>query len=132
MRIIHCVAAALVDKTGAVLLAQRPEGKSMAGLWEFPGGKVEQGEAEDVALARELQEELGIDVNPQNLQHLTSVEHQYPDFILQMALFGCKEWSGTPRGVEGQVLEWAAVDEMHLYAMPAADPPLIPYISDYV
>ena len=118
-------AVALIDAKGKILLAQRPEGKSMAGLWEFPGGKVEEGEAPELALVRELKEELGIDVEPEALRGLTIVSHAYEDFHLLMSLYLCREWRGAPQGREGQECLWVAPEEMRALPMPPADAPLI-------
>jgi mutator mutT protein len=123
---------ALIDADGRVLLAQRPEGKSMAGLWEFPGGKVEPGETPEAALIRELQEELGIDTWASCLAPLTFASHSYPDFHLLMPLFACRRWEGivTPR--EGQNLKWVRARDLSDYPMPAADIPLIPILRDWL
>ena len=129
-KIILVSAVALVDPDGRVLLAQRPEGKSMAGLWEFPGGKVEAGETPEAALIRELREELGIDTEESCLAPLTFASHSYDDFHLLMPLFVCRKWEGTPRPQEGQTLEWARVNRLRDYPMPAADIPLIPMLRD--
>ena len=129
-KIILVSAVALVDPDGRVLLAQRPEGKSMAGLWEFPGGKVEAGETPEAALIRELREELGIDTEESCLAPLTFASHAYDDFHLLMPLFVCRKWEGTPRPQEGQTLEWARVNRLRDYPMPAADIPLIPMLRD--
>jgi 8-oxo-dGTP diphosphatase len=125
-------AVALIDPDGRVLLAQRPEGKSMAGLWEFPGGKVEPGETPELALIRELQEELGIDTWASCLAPLTFASHSYDDFHLLMPLFACRKWNGiiTPR--EGQKLAWARANELRNYPMPPADVPLIPILRDWL
>lgn len=130
MKIILVSAVALVDPDGRVLLAQRPEGKSMAGLWEFPGGKVEPGETPEAALIRELREELGIDTEESCLAPLTFASHAYDDFHLLMPLFVCRKWQGTPRPQEGQTLEWARPNRLRDYPMPAADIPLIPMLRD--
>ena len=118
-------AVALIDAKGKILLAKRPEGKSMPGLWEFPGGKVEEGEAPESALVRELKEELGIDVEPEALKALTIVSHAYEDFHLLMSLYLCREWRGAPQGREGQDCLWVAPDEMRALPMPPADVPLV-------
>jgi len=123
-------AAALVDRDGRVLLAQRPESKAMAGLWEFPGGKVEPGESPEAALIRELREELGIDTWSSCLAPLTFASHAYDDFHLLMPLFICRKWEGIPESREGQRLAWAAPDRLRDYPMPAADIPLIPVLRD--
>jgi 8-oxo-dGTP diphosphatase len=125
-------AVALIDADGRILLTQRPEGKSMAGLWEFPGGKVEPGETPEHALIRELQEELGIDTWESCLAPLTFASHSYEDFHLLMPLFACRKWEGVPQGREGQTLKWARVNELRDYPMPPADIPLIPILRDWV
>ncbi len=130
MKIILVSAVALVDPDGRVLLAKRPEGKAMAGLWEFPGGKVEAGETPEAALIRELREELGVDTEASCLAPLTFASHAYDDFHLLMPLFVCRKWKGTPRPREGQTLEWAMPARLRDYPMPAADVPLIPIIRD--
>ncbi len=132
MKVVLVSAVALIDVDGRVLLAQRPEGKSMAGLWEFPGGKVESGESPEAALIRELQEELGIDTWASCLAPLTFASHSYDDFHLLMPLFACRKWEGTPRGREGQVLKWAKPSEMRDFPMPAADVPLISVLRDWL
>lgn len=131
-RIVLVSAVALIDVDGRVLLAQRPEGKSLAGLWEFPGGKVEPGESPEAALIRELHEELGIETWKSCLAPLTFASHAYDDFHLLMPLFACRKWEGTPRGREGQVLKWARVTELRDYPMPPADEPLIPILRDWL
>ena len=125
-------AVALVDVDGRVLLAQRPEGKSLAGLWEFPGGKVEKGETPEAALIRELTEELGIDTEASCLAPLTFASHNYESFHLLMPLFVCRKWQGTPRALEGQRLEWVAPQKLRSYPMPPADAPLIPILRDWL
>jgi 8-oxo-dGTP diphosphatase len=115
-----------------VLLAQRPEGKSMAGLWEFPGGKVEPGETPEAALIRELQEELGINTWQSCLAPLTFASHSYDDFHLLMPLFACRKWDGIPRAQEGQTLKWAHAKDLKNYPMPPADIPLIPILRDWL
>ena len=129
-KILLVSAVALVDPDGRVLLAQRPEGKAMAGLWEFPGGKVEPGETPEAALIRELREELGIDTEESCLAPLTFASHGYDDFHLLMPLFVCRKWQGTPSPQEGQTLEWARVNRLRDYPMPPADIPLIPMLRD--
>jgi 8-oxo-dGTP diphosphatase len=126
------VAAALVDDTGRVLVAQRPQGKSLAGLWEFPGGKVEAGETPEAALVRELAEELAISVDAGDLQPIGFVSHAYPTFHLLMLLYGCRQWQGAPRGEQGQPLQWVQMDELAALAMPPADLPLLPVIKAFV
>src|SRR5258707_132763 len=123
--LILVVAAALVDGDGRVLIAQRPEGKSMAGLWEFPGGKIEEGECPEDALIRELGEELGIAVKQACLAPFTFASYSYPDFHLLMPLYVCRRWQGTPQGHEGQALKWAKPTALRDYRMPPADVPLI-------
>jgi 8-oxo-dGTP diphosphatase len=123
-------AVALVDADGRVLLAQRPAGKSMAGLWEFPGGKVDAGETPEAALIRELAEELGIDVTASCLAPFTFASHTYPDFHLLMPLYVCRKWSGTPAGREGQRLVWVRPARLADYPMPPADAPLVASLRD--
>ncbi len=125
-------AAALVDVDGRVLLAQRPEGKSMAGLWEFPGGKVEPGETPEACLVRELREELGVDTEESCLAPLTFASHSYDRFHLLMPLFACRKWRGTPEPREAQALAWAYPKEMRRYPMPEADLPLVPMLRDMI
>lgn len=132
MKIVLVAAAALVDPDGRVLLAQRPPGKSMAGLWEFPGGKVEPGESPETALMRELHEELGIETWASCLAPLTFASHAYDDFHLLMPLFACRKWSGIAMGREGQTLSWARPAELRKYPMPPADIPLIPILQDWI
>lgn len=131
-RIILVAACALFDVDNRVLLAQRPEGKSMAGLWEFPGGKVEDGERPEETLIRELHEELGITVNEACLAPLTFASHAYDDFHLLMPLYVCRRWDGVPRGQEGQNLKWVRPVRLRDYPMPPADEPLIPHLMDLV
>ena len=132
MKTLLVSAVALIDADGRVLLAQRPEGKSMAGLWEFPGGKVEAGETPEVALIRELQEELGIDTWESCLAPLTFASHAYNDFHLLMPLFACRKWQGTPQPQEGQALKWVRANKLRDYPMPPADIPLIPILRDWL
>lgn len=132
MKTVLVSAVALIDVDGRVLLAQRPEGKSMAGLWEFPGGKVEQGETPEDALIRELQEELGIDTWESCLAPLTFASHKYENFHLLMPLFACRKWQGVPQPREGQVLKWVRGESLRDYPMPAADIPLIPILRDWL
>lgn len=132
MKTILVSAAALIDRDGRVLLAQRPEGKSMAGLWEFPGGKVESGETPEVALIRELEEELGINTWESCLAPLTFASHNYADFHLLMPLFACRKWEGIPESREGQALAWVAPQKLRDYPMPPADVPLIPILRDWL
>ncbi|GIT92742.1 NTP pyrophosphohydrolase [Jannaschia pagri] len=130
--IVLVSAVALVDRDGRVLLAQRPEGKSMAGLWEFPGGKVEAGETPEAALIRELQEELGIDTWASCLAPLTFASHSYDSFHLLMPLFVCRKWTGQVQSREGQALAWVRPAELKKYAMPAADIPLVSILRDWL
>lgn len=132
MRTVLVAAVALIDPDGRVLLAQRPAGKSMAGLWEFPGGKVEADETPEVALIRELQEELGIDTWASCLAPLTFASHSYDDFHLLMPLFACRKWQGVPQSRENQALKWVRANQLHDYPMPAADVPLIPILRDWL
>jgi 8-oxo-dGTP diphosphatase len=129
-RIILVAAVALVDADGRVLLAQRPEGKSMAGLWEFPGGKVAPGETPEAALIRELKEELDIDVHASCLAPFTFASHSYDDFHLLMPLYVCRKWQGTLTGVEGQALAWVRPARLGDYEMPPADKPLVAMLRD--
>lgn len=132
MKVVLVSAVALIDADGRVLLAQRPPGKSMAGLWEFPGGKVEPGETPEAALIRELDEELGISTHASCLAPLTFASHGYPDFHLLMPLFACRRWQGTPMSREGQTLKWARVSELRDYPMPPADVPLVAVLRDWL
>jgi len=128
--ILTVVAVALVDPDGRVLLAQRPEGKPMAGLWEFPGGKIAPGESPEAALIRELHEELGIDVAESCLAPFTFASHRYATFHLLMPLYVCRRWRGTPVAREGQRLSWVRPARLGDYPMPPADEPLIPMLQD--
>ncbi|WP_370252710.1 8-oxo-dGTP diphosphatase MutT [Nioella sp.] len=132
MKTVLVAAVALIDAEGRVLLAQRPEGKSMAGLWEFPGGKVEPGETPEAALVRELQEELGIDTWESCLAPLTFASHSYDEFHLLMPLFACRKWNGIVTAQEGQKLAWARANQLRDYEMPPADIPLIPILRDWL
>lgn len=125
MRVVLVSAVALIDAQGRILLAQRPEGKPMAGLWEFAGGKVEEGERPEDCLARELHEELGINVDASAFEALTFASHTYEDFHLLMPLFICREWRGEPHGREGQALAWVLLSDLDTYEMPPADVPLV-------
>lgn len=128
--VLLVVAAALVDTQGRVLLAQRPEGKSMAGLWEFPGGKLNEGETPEFALCRELEEELGIETRECCFAPLGFASHSYEKFHLMMPLYVCRMWKGEPKSMEGQELAWVAPNDLAKYDMPAADIPLIYQIQD--
>lgn len=132
MKTVLVSAVALIDVDGRVLLAQRPEGKPMAGLWEFPGGKIEQGETPEAALIRELQEELGIDTWASCLAPLTFASHSYDNFHLLMPLFACRKWNGIVQGRERQALKWVRAGDLKDYPMPAADIPLIPILRDWL
>lgn len=132
MKTVLVSAVALVDVDGRVLLAQRPEGKSMAGLWEFPGGKVEPDETPEHALIRELEEELGINTWESCLAPLTFASHSYDEFHLLMPLFACRKWQGIVQPCEGQTLKWVAARDLSSYPMPAADIPLIPILRDWL
>ena len=129
-RIVLVSAVALVDPDGRVLLAQRPAGKPMAGLWEFPGGKVNPGETPETALIRELAEELGIDVAASCLAPLTFASFTYPEFHLLMLLYVCRKWSGIPMAREGQRLAWVRPARLGDYPMPPADKPLVAILRD--
>src|ERR1700751_1561441 len=128
--IVLVAAVALVDADGRVLLAERPAGKSMAGLWEFPGGKVNAGETPEAALVRELAEELGIDVTTSCLAPFTFASYSYPDFHLLMPLYVCRKWSGVPVAREGQRLAWVRPARLADYPMPPADEPLVALLRD--
>jgi 8-oxo-dGTP diphosphatase len=128
--IVLVAACALIDSDGRVLITQRPEGKSMAGLWEFPGGKVEAGETPEATLIRELDEELGIDTSATCLAPLTFASHAYADFHLLMPLYVCRRWKGIAQGREGQALKWVQARSLRDYPMPPADLPLIPALTD--
>lgn len=126
--VVLVVAAALINAEQKVLLAQRPAGKSMAGLWEFPGGKVEPGEAPEHALARELHEELGLVIKPDDFTPLIFASHAYETFHLLMPVFVCRRWVGTVTPRENQAIAWVAGTELEQYAMPPADVPLIEHL----
>jgi 8-oxo-dGTP diphosphatase len=125
MKLLLVAACALVDGDGRVLISKRPPGKAMAGLWEFPGGKVEAGETPEATLIRELKEELGIDTAAACLAPLTFASHGYPEFHLLMPLYVCRRWQGTPHGREGQSLKWVRPAALRDHPMPPADVPLI-------
>jgi len=129
VKLVLVAACALVDADGRVLIAQRPEGKAMAGLWEFPGGKVEAGEQPEQSLIRELREELGITVRPECLAPLTFASHSYPEFHLLMPLYVCRRWEGFVEAREKQKLKWVRPNELRTFPMPPADEPLIPHLT---
>lgn len=131
-KVVLVSAVALIDPDGRVLLAQRPPGKSMAGLWEFPGGKVEPDETPEAALIRELQEELGINTWKSCLAPLTFASHAYETFHLLMPLFACRRWEGIASPREGQTLAWVKPERLRDYPMPPADLPLIPILRDWL
>jgi 8-oxo-dGTP diphosphatase len=123
-------ACALIDVDGRVLIAQRPQGKAMAGLWEFPGGKIEADETPEKTLIRELREELGVDTEASCLAPLTFASHAYDDFHIVMLLYVCRQWQGLPHGREGQALKWVRAGNLRDFDMPDADIPLIPSLID--
>ena len=125
-------AVVMVDVEGRILIAQRPEGKNMAGLWEFPGGKIEKGETPERALIRELKEELNIDTTESCLAAFTFASHTYDDFHLLMPVYLCRKWDGTLQPREGQNLKWVKIDELKDYPMPPADEPLLAMIRDFL
>jgi 8-oxo-dGTP diphosphatase len=127
-KIVLVAACALIDVDGRVLITMRPDGKPMAGLWEFPGGKMESGETPEQCLIRELKEELGISVSDACLAPLTFASHAYPDFHLLMPLYVCRRWEGTVTALEGQQLAWVRPNKLRDYAMPPADVPLISHL----
>lgn len=128
VRLLLVAACALIDADGRVLIAERPAGKALAGLWEFPGGKVEHGERPEAALIRELREELGITVREPCLAPLTFASHPYPDFHLLMPLYVCRRWEGIVQAQEGQRLAWVRANRMRDYPMPPADEPLVAHL----
>jgi 8-oxo-dGTP diphosphatase len=129
VRLVLVAACALIDPDGRVLIAQRPPGKSMAGLWEFPGGKIEPGERPEQSLIRELEEELGIVVKEECLAPLTFASHCYPDFHLLMPLYVCRRWQGFVEAREQQALKWVRPNELRNFPMPPADEPLISHLT---
>lgn len=129
MKLTLVVACALIDADNRVLIAQRPQGKALAGLWEFPGGKVEPGERPEATLIRELREEIGIEVNEACLAPLTFASHAYDDFHLLMPLYICRRWQGDVVAREGQQLKWVRANSLRDYPMPPADLPLIPHLT---
>ena len=129
-RLVLVAACALIDPDGRVLIAQRPPGKTMAGLWEFPGGKVESGERPEETVIRELHEEIGITIKEPCLAPFTFASHAYPDFQLLMPLYVCRRWEGTVTAREHAALKWAKPRELGQYPMPPADLPLIPMLRD--
>lgn len=131
-KLLLVAAVALVDLDGRVLIARRPPGKAMAGLWEFPGGKVHPGETPEAALIRELAEELGIDTQASCLAPFTFASHAYADFHLLMPLYLCRKWHGTAVGREGQELAWVAPNGLRNYPMPPADKPLVAMLRDFI
>ena len=130
MKLTVVAACALIDVDGRVLISERPAGKPMAGMWEFPGGKVEAGEVPEASLIRELGEELGIDVSASCLAPLTFASHAYPEFHLLMPLYVCRRWQGTVRPLEGQRLKWVRPAELRDQQMLPADLPLIAALTD--
>jgi 8-oxo-dGTP diphosphatase len=132
MRLLLVVAAALIDADGRVLIAQRPPGKQLAGLWEFPGGKIDPGERPEQSLIRELAEELGIVVKEDCLAPLTFASHAYEDFHLLMPLYVCRRWEGFVQSREGQALKWVRARDLRDYPMPPADEPLLPALVELI
>jgi 8-oxo-dGTP diphosphatase len=130
LKILLVVAVALVDRDNRILIAQRPEGKQLAGYWEFPGGKVDEGERPEISLIRELNEELGITVSEDCLAPLTFASHAYEDFHLLMPLYICRKWQGMVQGRENQQLKWVRARDLRDYKLPPADIPLISPLID--
>ncbi|WP_208432674.1 8-oxo-dGTP diphosphatase MutT [Bartonella taylorii] len=130
--LILVVACALLDQDSRILLTERPQGKSLAGLWEFPGGKIEQGETPEASLVRELEEELGVHVQQSNLLPLTFASHSYETFHLLMPLYLCSHYEGIVQGREGQNLKWVFIDDLDKYPMPDADKPLIQLLKSFL
>jgi len=131
-KLVLVVACALIDEDGRVLITKRPEGRAMAGLWEFPGGKIEVGELPEAALIRELQEELGVNVSNSCLAPLTFASHSYQDFHLLMPLYVCRKWNGEITALENQELAWVRPNRLNTYPMPPADEPLIAMVRDFL
>jgi 8-oxo-dGTP diphosphatase len=135
-RLLVVAACALINRENRLLIAQRPEGKLLAGLWEFPGGKIEAGESPEDTIIRELQEELAITSTRSCLTPLTFASHRYPDFHLLMPLYVCREWRGTPKAMEAQQIAWVEIKDLTCknsqYAMPPADAPLLPALQHYL
>lgn len=132
LRTVLVAAAALIDADGRILIAKRPEGKTLAGLWEFPGGKVDPGELPETALVRELKEELDLDITESCLAPFTFASHAYDDFHLLMPLYLCRIWKGVPTPQEGQELKWVMPVRLGDYPMPPADKPLVALLRDYL
>jgi 8-oxo-dGTP diphosphatase len=130
--VLLVVSVALIDVDGRILLAQRPEGRQMSGLWEFPGGKIEEGETPEVALVRELKEELGIDITESCLAPFSFASHVYDNFHLLMPLYLCRLWKGTPSPKEQQKLKWVRLENFNDYPMPPADLPLVAMLKDFL
>jgi 8-oxo-dGTP diphosphatase len=130
LRLVVVAACALIDAQGRVLIAERPKGKSMAGLWEFPGGKVEADERPEKTVVREMREELGVSIDESTLSPFIFASHTYPDFHLLMPLFLCRQWEGEVSPREGQKVAWVPADELDRYPMPPADAPLIPMLKE--
>jgi len=131
LKLVLVAALALIDEDGRILLSQRPEGKAMAGLWEFPGGKVEAGETPEAAIIREIREELGVELRAHCIAPLTFASHSYETFHLLMPLFVCRRWDGEVEPLEGQRLAWVRAKKLRDYPMPPADIPLIPILEDW-
>lgn len=131
-RLVLVAACALIDSDGRVLIAQRPEGKSMAGLWEFPGGKVEAGESPEATIIREMHEELGVTIEEPCLAPFTFASHRYDDFHLMMPLYLCRKWQGSVTPNEGQAIKWVAPRDLRKFDMPPADKPLVAMLIDYL
>ena len=132
MKILLVSAVALIDRDGRVLLTQRPQGKAMEGLWEFPGGKIENGETPEAALVRELHEELGIETWDSCFAPLTFASHSYDNFHLLMPLYACRKWKGVVWAQEAQNLKWVFPKDFHKYPMPPADVPIISILKDWL